>query len=207
MEFSTSTILIVIGIVLIIGLQLGLIIKVMQLLKRKPKRPVEEVLSQEDREKLKRVAADHFEAAMVRELKHFEQDLAKTSQSLLTDLHAQVETSDKAISLAASELTVHLRGEYEVLLNNALSQIKAQLAIGETNLQNFTVTQAQALADLVESRKQIVINRVDTQLADILANYLNSSLEQLDLSDQEHLIMAKLEEIKPMLKADLARVK
>jgi|GEM_PF-6576022 len=181
--------------------------QISQLMKRKPKRTTEEVLSSEERDKLKAAASAQYEAAMVRELKRFEQSLTKASTELLSDLHAQVVKSDAEIAAAAAQLTTQTQAEYAQLMQSATGHLRTQLATLDTAITQATTTQTTAMAELVEGRKQAVITRVDTQLADILTQYLNATLEQLDLTDQEQFIIAKLEEIKPRLKEDLNHVK
>lgn len=165
-----------------------------------------EILSADERRQLKKQAAEQYEATLVRELKHFEGQLTALSTALLTALKADVATSDQGITQAANQLTTQLSHEYTGLTQQALSQLKLHIAAVEAQLATQSSALEAGMSELVAARKQAVLKRVDADLADILSQYLNATLEQLDLTDQEPLILAKLEEIKPQLKADIGRV-
>ena len=180
-----------------------------RLLKRNKKATAvnHDILTADERRELKKQAAAQYEVAMVRELKQFEGQLSQLSNSLLSELQADVKSSDASITQAAAQLTQQLSEQYTNLLTQATNQLQAHVTTVNQELTKQTAALEERLSTTALARQQAVVKRVDTELADILSEYLNGTLEQLDLTDQEQFILAQLEEIKPKLKEDLSHVK
>ncbi len=171
------------------------------------KKPVSlEVLSVEERQKLKKQAQTQYEASLVRELKRFEGQLEALSNTLLTDLKQDVQAGDHSITQATQALTEQVTKQYNALFTQASSQMKTHVAAVDQTLNEQTATLAKSLAAITEERKRVVVARVEADLADILSQYLNASLGSLDLTGQEQLILERLEAIKPKLKEDINHV-
>lgn len=209
MQTNTLILILILSLATLGLLGLWLLVWVGRLLKHTKKAAVvnHDILTADERRELKKQAAAQYEAALVRELKQFEGQLTNLSSSLLAELKADVKSSDQAVTQAAAQLTTQLSEQYTSLLTQATTQLQTHLSTVEQELTKETTALQESLQATTEARRQVVLKRVDTELADILSQYMNATLEQLDLTDQEQFILAKLEAIKPQLKEDLSRVK
>ena len=160
----------------------------------------------------------------------------EASKKLKTNISP--EEIEKASTIALKELVVKINDEYETKyiahLKMGLSKVDAtfqknitdslnefnssltnfrnesQKKIDEANQKMMSLTQEsdKMFNQVLVSRKNEIISKVDANLSKILVSYLNNSLEgSIDLNDQQDLIFNNLEKNKLQIIEDIKNVK
>ena len=205
MRLDPTTILVAGLLFITIGLYLWI---ASRLKKIDPKSALDDkILSKNEIDGLKKQAAAAYQVSLEKELKQFEAGLNQLSRSMLDDFKKDVISANNIVNKTAMQLTDNLAKEYTDLLKQASSTIKANIIATDNELTEQTKQLAEDLKAIRLSRQEVAIKRVDSDIADILSQYLNAVLQELDLTDQEQFIMSKLESIKAPLLEDLKRGK
>ena len=205
MRLDPTTILVAGLLFITIGLYLWI---ASRLKKIDPKSALDDkILSKNEIDGLKKQAAAAYQASLEKELKQFEVGLNQLSRSMLDIFKKDVISANNIVNKTAMQLTDNLAKEYTDLLKQASSTIKANIIATDNELTEQTKQLAEDLKAIRLSRQEVAIKRVDSDIADILSQYLNAVLQELDLTDQEQFIMSKLESIKAPLLEDLKRGK
>lgn len=163
-------------------------------------------LEKTDIERLRADAVARYESVMARELIRFEAEIEKTSNDLLENLQAHTNKPDEKLMTVMNHMIQSTEAGYQTALDKLITNFSEQLKTMEADIVKRGRAAEQVSAQIIEDRKAAALKHIEGDLADIFNRYFTQVVSEIDLSDQQDLILAKLEAMKPQLLEDIKRV-
>lgn len=153
------------------------------------------------REQLEKDVQDHVKKALTPLNKEVQEVIAGIKKQTETAISQGLQANAQALEQSAKDQSTALK----VVIENDTQQLKAKLQALSSSADSLQAESDQVLQDYRSQVLDRVRKLVDEQATDLLAEYLQSSVEGLELGDQQEFIIARLEANKAQLLQELGR--
>lgn len=153
------------------------------------------------REQLEKDVQDHVKKALKPLNKEVQEVIADIKKQTETAISQGLQANAQALEQSAKDQSTALKA----VIETDAQQLKAKLQALSSSADSLQAESNQVLQDYRSQVLDRVRKLVDEQATDLLAEYLQSSVEGLELGDQQEFIIARLEANRAQLLQELGR--
>lgn len=153
------------------------------------------------REQLEKDVQDHVKKALKPLNKEVQEVIADIKKQTETAISQGLQANAQALEQSAKDQSTALKA----VIETDAQQLKAKLQALSSSADSLQAESDRVLQDYRSQVLDRVRKLVDEQATDLLAEYLQSSVEGLELGDQQEFIIARLEANKAQLLQELGR--
>lgn len=153
------------------------------------------------REQLEKDVQDHVKKALKPLNNEVREVIADIKKQTETAISQGLRANAQALEQSAKDQSTALKA----VIENDAQQLKAKLQALSSSADSLQAESDRVLQDYRSQVLDRVRKLVDEQATDLLAEYLQSSVEGLELGDQQEFIIARLEANKAQLLQELGR--